>query len=194
MKTKISEQIKIWRKYSRVSQLSLSEKIGVTRQTIVSWENGTRFPSDENIKRLSETFGLKTPNDIFLSPQEYDEKYKRQNETVAQLDASNFSAIHPFQGLSDSWETSDLLGFRVFGVSGPGRPTEYHFVYWDSHDYEDQGIPYGSMVVVRENPSTEAETDEMLVWNSALGKAELQIKSKIKKEHLILGKKLKVAK
>lgn len=57
---KLYEKIQRERKKLGLSQEKLGEKIGVSRQAITKWENGTAFPEVEKIVALSECFGVST--------------------------------------------------------------------------------------------------------------------------------------
>lgn len=46
------------RKYNRLTQEQLSEKIGVTRQAIAKWEAGDTVPDLDKCKALAEIFGV----------------------------------------------------------------------------------------------------------------------------------------
>lgn len=47
-----------------IPQEDLAELVGVSRQTVSRWENGTAQPSAKNVMRLSQVFQL--PTDAFL--------------------------------------------------------------------------------------------------------------------------------
>lgn len=46
------------RKQNGLTQLDLAEKLNVSRQAISRWEVGSAFPSTENLKVLSELYGV----------------------------------------------------------------------------------------------------------------------------------------
>ena len=46
-----------FRKKSGLSQSQLAKKLNVSQQSISQWENGTREPSIEMLKKLAEIFG-----------------------------------------------------------------------------------------------------------------------------------------
>lgn len=56
----ISNNIKKLRVLNGMSQEKLAEKIGVTRQTVSSWERGISFPDIATIERLSLIFNTST--------------------------------------------------------------------------------------------------------------------------------------
>lgn len=55
---KLGENILKLRKKANFSQEELSEKIGVTRQTISNWELGETSPNPEQLKLLSRTLNI----------------------------------------------------------------------------------------------------------------------------------------
>lgn len=65
MKTKIQEL----RKDQKVTQMELAESVGVTRQTIISLENGRYKASLVLAHKIAQFFGV-TIEDIFIFDQE----------------------------------------------------------------------------------------------------------------------------
>ncbi len=59
------------RKDMGLTQGQLAEKLYVSRQAVSKWENGTALPGLDNIRALSEFFGV--PTDMFLRPDEASE-------------------------------------------------------------------------------------------------------------------------
>lgn len=59
----MSNNIKTFRKALSLTQERLSERVGVTRKTICSWETGKSLPNATNLTRLSEVFNI-APNQI----------------------------------------------------------------------------------------------------------------------------------
>ena len=55
---RLEEKLTVLRKESRYTQLDLAEKVRVSRQAISKWETGRVLPSAENLKYLSELFGV----------------------------------------------------------------------------------------------------------------------------------------
>lgn len=58
MNDTIGKNIKYERKARGLSQERLAEKIGVSRQTIVNWENGKGTPMLENIEEMCKVFNV----------------------------------------------------------------------------------------------------------------------------------------
>ncbi len=56
----LGENIRKYRKLNNMSQDELSEKLGVTRQSVSLWENDQTQPSLDNIVALSKLFGVST--------------------------------------------------------------------------------------------------------------------------------------
>ena len=55
---RLEEKLTVLRKESGYTQLDLAEKVRVSRQAISKWETGRVLPSAENLKYLSELFGV----------------------------------------------------------------------------------------------------------------------------------------
>ncbi len=71
----LEEQIKHYRKQAGLSQEKMAEKIGVSRQAITKWENGTGTPDIANLMAIAELFQISV--DELLSSEK---KEKQQNE------------------------------------------------------------------------------------------------------------------
>jgi len=54
----LEEQIKKYRKQAGLSQEKMAEKIGVSRQAITKWENGTGIPDITNLIAIAELFQI----------------------------------------------------------------------------------------------------------------------------------------
>ena len=54
----LEEQIKHYRKQAGLSQEKMAEKIGVSRQAITKWENGTGAPDIANLMAIAELFQI----------------------------------------------------------------------------------------------------------------------------------------
>ena len=52
----LEEQIKYYRKQAGLSQEKMAEKIGVSRQAITKWENGTGTPDIANLMAIAEWY------------------------------------------------------------------------------------------------------------------------------------------
>lgn len=56
----LGDELKRLRKQKKISQFELAEAIEMSQATIASWENGTRKPDIEAIKKLAFYFGITT--------------------------------------------------------------------------------------------------------------------------------------
>ena len=54
----IGENIQRFRKEAHLSQEELAEKLGVSRQTVAKWENGTTVPDIYSCMAMSDIFGI----------------------------------------------------------------------------------------------------------------------------------------
>lgn len=52
----LGEQIKSLRIAHNISQVSLANQLGVTKQSVSNWENNNILPSIEMLKKLQHTF------------------------------------------------------------------------------------------------------------------------------------------
>lgn len=57
--SKISNQLKKWRKYQGMTQKELAEAVGVAPETISRWENSRRLPSLRMAFKIAGILGLK---------------------------------------------------------------------------------------------------------------------------------------
>lgn len=54
----LEEQIKHYRKQAGLSQEKMTEKIGVSRQVITKWKNGTGTPDFVNLMAIADLFQI----------------------------------------------------------------------------------------------------------------------------------------
>ena len=54
----IGEKIATLRKQNGMSQEVFSEKLGISRQAVSKWENGTAQPTSENLNQIAKLFGV----------------------------------------------------------------------------------------------------------------------------------------
>lgn len=54
----LAERLTYLRKESGFTQLTLAEKVNVSRQAVSRWESGTAIPSTESLKILSNIYGV----------------------------------------------------------------------------------------------------------------------------------------
>ena len=58
-KTRLSERLLRLRKQNGLTQMELAERLNISRQAISRWEVGLAVPSTENLKMLSELYGVR---------------------------------------------------------------------------------------------------------------------------------------
>lgn len=83
----LEEQIKHYRKQAGLSQEKMAEKIGVSRQAITKWENGTGTPDIANLMAIAELFQISV--DELLSnekPEKKLDEYLYESKTEYDID------------------------------------------------------------------------------------------------------------
>ena len=75
----LEEQIKHYRKQAGLSQEKMAEKIGVSRQAITKWENGTGTPDIANLMAIADLFQISV--DELLS----NEKSERKSSLITYM-------------------------------------------------------------------------------------------------------------
>lgn len=65
---KLDEKLVHLRKEKGLTQLELAEAVNVSRQAVSKWESGSGIPSTENLRGLSELYGV--PVDYLLNEEE----------------------------------------------------------------------------------------------------------------------------
>lgn len=84
----LEEQIKHYRKQAGLSQEKMAEKIGVSRQAITKWENGTGTPDISNLMAIADLFQISI--DELLSNEKSEKKqaeYIYESKTEYDIDA-----------------------------------------------------------------------------------------------------------
>lgn len=84
----LEEQIKHYRKQAGLSQEKMAEQIGVSRQAITKWENGTGIPDISNLVAIADLFHISV--DELLSKEKNDRKkseYLYESRTEYDIDA-----------------------------------------------------------------------------------------------------------
>lgn len=79
---KLEEKLTTLRKEKKLTQTDLSETIMVSQQTISKWETGRALPSAENLKYLSELFGVSV--DYLLSDDIAEEPNPKEQEPASE--------------------------------------------------------------------------------------------------------------
>ena len=64
----LGQRISTYRKQLGISQEALGERLGVSRQAVSKWENGTSDPSTANLLALAKLFGV-SPEELLNAAQ-----------------------------------------------------------------------------------------------------------------------------
>lgn len=91
----LEEQIKHYRKQAGLSQEKMAEKIGVSRQAITKWENGTGIPDIANLMAIAELFQISV--DELLSNEKLEKKqaeYIYESQTEYDIDGKKNYDLH----------------------------------------------------------------------------------------------------
>ncbi len=80
MDEKFGERLIVFRNRKGLSQDELSQKLGVSRQSISNWENGSSQPSIEFVKKLSEIYEV-TVDDLLNVDKSVEDCYKKENSS-----------------------------------------------------------------------------------------------------------------
>lgn len=124
---KTSEKIKKYRKQANLSQEDLASKIYVSRTLITKYESGTVFPTDENIKKLAEVFGIET--DDLLSDDEKSQVVEKSHNSrnrywlILSICAASISVVLLLLSVIPFYEYSS---YDYSAVSYPDNPTPIH--------------------------------------------------------------------
>ena len=70
----LEEKIKHYRKQAGLSQKKMAEKIGVSRQAITKWENGTGTPDIANLMAIADLFQKPNQKMVLEHPQKPNQK------------------------------------------------------------------------------------------------------------------------
>lgn len=84
----LEEQIRHYRKQAGLSQEKMADKIGVSRQAITKWENGTGIPDISNLMAIADLFQISV--DELLSGEKNEKKqsgYLYESRTEYDIDA-----------------------------------------------------------------------------------------------------------
>ncbi|MGX7205518.1 helix-turn-helix domain-containing protein [Enterococcus pingfangensis] len=79
----IGERLKARRTELNLTQESVAEALGITRQTISNWENGRSYPDIERMVRLSDIYSLSL--DELLKGDQKMVKQLQENTTINQF-------------------------------------------------------------------------------------------------------------
>lgn len=128
------------RKQKGLTQLDLAEKLNVSRQAISRWEVGDAVPSTDNLKILSELYGVSV--DFLLNDEMEDCQRREHREPIEQKEESEKKNTRLVWLCAAVLAMAILIMFCIFAV----------------HDKEEnQIIPIGDMeTVVEDDYSTGA--------------------------------------
>lgn len=89
----LPEKLTHLRKQKGLIQSDLAETLNVSRQAISRWEVGTAAPSTDNLKMLSNLYGVSV--DYLLNDNADDVSIDSENHRLCQEDAGKKTAIRP---------------------------------------------------------------------------------------------------
>ena len=185
--------IKKWRQYLGLSQRDFAEKVGCSLKSVNDWERERIAPYQFTLHKIAKS--LKVDYQDFIKGPKDGETEPVFNPVLMSnsplIDMAYFSPIHALSGIYSTWDASEILGFRMYGVTGTGKFNEYHFVYVDVIDF-DPCIPHGATIIIRENPASYEPDDRVLTWDKKHKQVALVAYSNLKKTSVILGKLLRV--
>lgn len=111
---KLHEKITVYRKKCGLSQETLAEKIGVSRQAVSKWETGDALPEITKLKSLADCFGVTVD---FLLDENTDEYQTQNNVKTTVFDrlvnwiGANFKTYSWMVGLA-----LILIGVYITGI------------------------------------------------------------------------------
>lgn len=156
---RLEEKLTVLRKESGYTQLDLAEKVRVSRQAISKWETGRALPSAENLKYLSELFGVSVDyllNDDMTEepkPKEQEPAPEPQTKEPQTKEPQTEEAVFPEKekGKPASWKyiaallLAVLLGLLI-GVF-VGKYSERHISIGDIPGEEVESDPKGEFYI-----------------------------------------------
>ena len=152
---RLEEKLTVLRKESGYTQLDLAEKVRVSRQAISKWETGRALPSAENLKYLSELFGVSV--DYLLNDDMTEEPKPKEQEPAPEPqteEAQTEEAVVPEKekGKPVKWKyiaalllTVLLIGLLI-GVF-VGKYSERHISIGDIPGEEVDSDPKGEFYI-----------------------------------------------
>ena len=92
-----------------MTQRELSEKLGITYQTISKWENGNSMPDITLLPIIAETYKISVDQLLGIIPIEYDTYSKRKKDTAEYRNC----ALEQFNASRQLFWNDDYLEFIV---------------------------------------------------------------------------------
>lgn len=93
MDEKFGERLIVFRNRKGLSQDELSQKLGVSRQSISNWENGSSQPSIEFVKKLSEIYGVSV-DDLLNVDKPIEDCYKKEEKVSKEEEKDKDKGSH----------------------------------------------------------------------------------------------------
>ena len=130
---RLEEKLTVLRKESGYTQLDLAEKVRVSRQAISKWETGRVLPSAENLKYLSELFGVSV--DYLLNDDMTEEPKPKEQEPAPEPQTEEAVIPEKEKGKPVRWKyiTALLLAVLLGLLIGVfvGKYSERHILIVD---------------------------------------------------------------
>lgn len=179
-----------WIKFLGKTQESFAEEIGFSHQTVNRWVCGRSTPHSSSLRLISEKLGIDY-QEFLKGPGQAKKEEAPPAQDFPRIDATLFSFVHSFSGIRESWETSHLLGVRI-GATGPSPAHKYKFIYMDTAEYANLGIPFGSELICLEDPAKTTEDDLIIGYDPQTQKPRIIKRQNQPPGFIDLGKKLKI--
>ena len=147
---RLEEKLTVLRKESRYTQLDLAEKVRVSRQAISKWETGRVLPSAENLKYLSELFGVSV--DYLPSDNMTEEPKPKEQEPAPEPQTEEAVIPEKEKGKPVRWKyiTALLLAVLLLGLLigvFVGKYSERHISIGDIPGEEVESDPKGEFYI-----------------------------------------------
>ena len=147
---RLEEKLTVLRKESRYTQLDLAEKVRVSRQAISKWETGRVLPSAENLKYLSELFGVSV--DYLLNDDMTEEPKPKEQEPAPEPQTEEAVIPEKEKGKPVRWKyiTALLLAVLLLGLPigvFDGKYSERHISIGDIPGEEVESDPKGEFYI-----------------------------------------------
>lgn len=120
----VGNRIRSARIQKGMTQKELAQKLGISPQGIVQWENGARNPKPETLERIASALGVsywtlaEVPDETENAPQykpSYDSPYLQDPSLVADMVLNDLTILEIMKGQKfSSPERNDLLQERVY--------------------------------------------------------------------------------
>lgn len=146
---RLEEKLTVLRKESGYTQLDLAEKVRVSRQAISKWETGRALPSAENLKYLSELFGVSV--DYLLNDDMTEEPKPKEQEPAPEPQTEEAVIPEKEKGKPVRWKyiTALLLAVLLGLLIGVfvGKYSERHISIGDIPGEEVESDPKGEFYI-----------------------------------------------